>query len=402
MAEYYSGTKPTYIYTYQLIRISDGKIMSSSSTEKTALQRPNYHYDKRVSFSSPRDSRGKLILQNNPHQWIQFNAWCKYGRLVYEKRINTTYPYKYHYDTVREIPTEWISYSHEGGPWVPDSSPASTTAYNRFFNNVGGISLNLALAYAERQQTIDLITKNISKLNRCLKALRKKNYRGALDALGVRGNIDAVGKSLADLWLELQYGWKPLISDIHAAMEYTLPKQVTFEYHEKGKYRSTYEFTSIGGYPGVMKIDDRVVLNGKCTVVDPTVVTLNQLGLLNPALLAWEKLPFSFIADWAFPIGTWLEQQTALLGLQISSPAVTKTRKASWLVKDISFASRHVGDPLYEEILDDWWKYGGVLRSKRRDIGIVPIPHLPRFKNPLTPTHAANAIALLISNVKAR
>jgi hypothetical protein len=34
---------------------------------------------------------------------------------------------------------------------------------------------------------------------------------------------------------------------------------------------------------------------------------IRQMGVLDPLSVAWEVLPFSFVADWFIPIGTYLE-----------------------------------------------------------------------------------------------
>jgi len=37
--------------------------------------------------------------------------------------------------------------------------------------------------------------------------------------------------------------------------------------------------------------------------------------LTNPALVAWELVPFSFVADWFVPIGSWLTAIAPLIGI---------------------------------------------------------------------------------------
>jgi len=48
-----------------------------------------------------------------------------------------------------------------------------------------------------------------------------------------------------------------------------------------------------------------------------TLMRLEQFGLANPAALAWELIPFSFVADWFVGVGDYLNAQTALLGLTV-------------------------------------------------------------------------------------
>lgn len=52
-------------------------------------------------------------------------------------------------------------------------------------------------------------------------------------------------------------------------------------------------------------------------VRNKTLMRLEQFGLANPTAVAWELVPFSFVADWFVGIGDYLAAQTALLGLEV-------------------------------------------------------------------------------------
>jgi hypothetical protein len=47
-------------------------------------------------------------------------------------------------------------------------------------------------------------------------------------------------------------------------------------------------------------------------------------GISNPALVAWELVPFSFVADWFVPVGDWLKQLDALLGLTVEGTCTSE------------------------------------------------------------------------------
>lgn len=59
-------------------------------------------------------------------------------------------------------------------------------------------------------------------------------------------------------------------------------------------------------------------------VENRTLASLNSLGLVNPLSLAWELLPMSFVVDWFIPIGGFLRQLTAPLGLEFTYGYETK------------------------------------------------------------------------------
>lgn len=42
---------------------------------------------------------------------------------------------------------------------------------------------------------------------------------------------------------------------------------------------------------------------------------LSRIGLTNPAVLAWDVIPWSFVVNWVIPIGDWLESIDSTVGL---------------------------------------------------------------------------------------
>jgi hypothetical protein len=52
-------------------------------------------------------------------------------------------------------------------------------------------------------------------------------------------------------------------------------------------------------------------------VVNPNLHTIQQMGLTNPLVVAWELIPFSFVADWFIQVGDYLTALTALQGLTV-------------------------------------------------------------------------------------
>lgn len=53
--------------------------------------------------------------------------------------------------------------------------------------------------------------------------------------------------------------------------------------------------------------------------------TLQQLGVTNPLLLAWELVPYSFIADWFIPVGDYLQSLDRFLGKEFVKGCISKT-----------------------------------------------------------------------------
>lgn len=138
-------------------------------------------------------------------------------------------------------------------------------------------------------------------------------------------------KWVASAWLELQFGWKPLLQDVYNLMEVTTDRMngeyfPTLTLRGKGPTltlrKDSYTEYDINTGSGM---DDTV---RNCTVradasitalfrVDSSLTIANALGLDNPAAIAWELVPFSFVIDWFLPIGRYLSNLSALNGLTL-------------------------------------------------------------------------------------
>lgn len=186
---------------------------------------------------------------------------------------------------------------------------------------------------AELSQTGKMILNRGSQIASIATALRRGNWKKLGEM--IRGDIPnsvsrlPPSKRLANGWLELEFGWKPLVDDVYAAMEVYRSSVVkgqavkTSRQHSvKGGFNdypwSNYENIRDTTYPWARRIvDNGANASAKvyAEVSNPSLRTLNQLGLVNPALIGWQLLPFSFIVDWFLPISNILAYMTATAGL---------------------------------------------------------------------------------------
>lgn len=131
-------------------------------------------------------------------------------------------------------------------------------------------------------------------------------------------------KNFASLWLELHFGWEPLVRDIYASYE-VLSQEPDFSWLKKGAGRVPYnrngrEYRTSKSY---WEYEDTGTAEawvfGLIQVTDPNLYKTQRLGLTNPVLWAWELIPFSFVVDWFFTVGTWLAQWDEFLGIELKS-----------------------------------------------------------------------------------
>lgn len=302
---------------------------------------------------------------------------------------------------------------------VPDISftRARNRAISRLADKANAGVNNLAESVATVRQLDRMISNNFRKITRAYRAVRRLDFAAAADALWTpqlarrpyREPPSKV-KSLADNWLELQYGWKPLLKDIEFVVDTVARLKIVDTYITSARASATEKQRTVmqlteddpinGGtfIAGSGFIDQSVTskFGVRFSVSDQQRALMAQSGFLNPVSLAWELLPFSFVVDWALPLGPYLESFTQWEGLQF---------RDGW---EVSFRRKvNAYSAEYERIYKDssqtikWGRSGNFYSERieltRGPISVFPSPKFPSFKNPFTVTHSLNALALLKS-----
>lgn len=261
--------------------------------------------------------------------------------------------------------------------------------------------VNLGVAFAERNATARMLGDTATNLAKAYRALRRGETRKAMDALGISSRKrQPRGNNAPSKWLELQYGWKPLLSDVYGAAD-ALAKRDAYDWMVTGK-GSYSEVIEVNKLVGSGHSRARCIVEGKmgCFVridavpQNEVLQSFVSLGLTNPALIAWELVPFSFVVDWALPIGNWLDSLDAMLGYGPTWCSISTLTKAKWSFEGVdhrnfgaysaSYTNRFTGRK--EEV-----------HLRRTTSQSVPLPTLPRFKDPRSLGHMANGLSLLAS-----
>lgn len=277
-----------------------------------------------------------------------------------------------------------------------------------------GIDANLAQDFAQLGQTVRLIGDNAHKIVKAARQTRKLNFSGAVDTLfaGRHRRFNGAGpsstKSLASNWLELQYGWKPLLNDIYGSMKSLANLQVgserfvqrvtqsaTSEYSRRETYGSwDIQNTNAVG-TRIIRTSTRCKFVLRFRISSPLKTFLAQTGFTNPVNLAWEILPFSFVADWFLPIGPYLETLSSWDGLEFLDGVqtqFTKERVASAISGQTDRQADHIVKQTTSDYAHEW------IKLDRVKLTSFPSQTFPSFKNGLASVdHALNAVALIKS-----
>lgn len=267
--------------------------------------------------------------------------------------------------------------------------------------------VNLAQAWAERRMTADLLADTAKRIGQSVQALRKGNWRKAGRYLKQNW------KKSPGSWLEYQYGWLPLLSDVYGSVEALKQadrSQWIMTVKSVFKAQSTEEqvFRNDGNNPlHPFDYDSWRTLKrtrGAFIRLDyiPSVTFFNaltQAGVTNPGVLFWETLPYSFVADWAYRVGDWLSIQDATIGWDFKSGSLTTRAE---LTSKVKLMRPKNPDPY------GWRTFptpSGTLFHRKKILtrtvyGVSPKPLAPVYKNPMSMGHVANALALLTQALK--
>lgn len=278
---------------------------------------------------------------------------------------------------------------------------------------------NAPVFLGEARETVEMVVKTARTLQEVMVGLRRGRIDYALKHLGLTSSNRRVtrdwnrrvlrdytavypkdpSKAAANAWLQLQYGWKPLLSDVKSAAE-VLASHMSDNRFKLGRVSVSQKASDFGtravpysGVPagsGTLSFFEEYTDSVRYVVYyrpDEVFDSLGQVGLLNPALVAWELLPLSFVADWFLPIGNYLSgldvgmRYNFVKGLQSRKQEVTGVLRG------------HTGN----------WKWDGSPASYTRTyvraqpMGSIPTPRASQlwFNPSLGASRIASGLALL-------
>lgn len=269
-------------------------------------------------------------------------------------------------------------------------------------------SVNLGVAYAERKRTAQLVGDTAMQLAKAVRQVNRGDFYGAARTLGLTNPKGYATKAQranrpASRWLEYQYGWKPLLSDVYGSCD-ALARRDKFDWivTSKGSTKENIRRSLITGNPtsAPYGYGTATGMRGCFVRIDAVpqndlLISLTSLGVTNPLVVAWELVPYSFLIDWFLPVGAFLDSLDALLGYGPCWASVSRLEKVAWHHQLLSSNEQKAG---YREVNDRDGEaskeYVDLLRTAT--VG-VPFATFPRFKDPLSLGHMANGLSLLAS-----
>lgn len=271
----------------------------------------------------------------------------------------------------------------------------------RLRNKIIGSDFNLGVFIAEGSEAMRMIFDAASRIDRSLRFLKKGRPLDAAKQL-VHGPVHAAGvpsgkKSLASQWLQLQYGWLPLVHDLETGAQMlahmcSQPFQRTVKVRYKDK-----DLKQATAFPYKWRKFD--AMQQFQLIADIREVDVIQLiGLTDVASIVWERLPYSFVADWAIPIGNFLQARGLAQALK-ATYVKTVTRRV--------VATNFGLDPSYQQPVQDRTNVSALGQAYYQSVTVdrvvstnlaIPLPQVKPLGDILNWKRAANAVALLVNN----
>lgn len=298
-------------------------------------------------------------------------------------------------------------------------------AISRLIEQVKLAKADAYTSLAEFNKTAAHVAHTATRLHKAISSLRKGHFGDFAKAIGVSyttrdvryfknryyrfktsktSNKSRFDDFMADTWLEYQYGWRPLLMDVHnmaeAAADATVErsKKVRAVRARAHTERSQNQDVVSNQFRKICHSTSRRWIEYGIYYSLPSNISFAQaFGLTNPMLVAWEVVPFSFVADWFLPIGDAISALSAYHGLQFRDGYVSRRDTYDDLNLLVPGPPYTAGSVTYTCQSSNLEQTQRELMITRQQILDWPNYGWPRVKDPLSWSHATSAVALLQS-----
>lgn len=232
----------------------------------------------------------------------------------------------------------------------------TTGARNRAVSGIKeGRGAALALTLLDWRSSLNLITGALKAL--ASKADRKRLY---------------YKKKSSALYLEGVFGWLPMMQDIHDAFGTLSGAHRTSPTRARNSIVFSQKISN-ANHRLTVQTELGAMVGAQGRMHNPNLALLSDLGLINPAAVLWDKVPYSFVVNWFIPVGSYLNSLTDLVGYTTERAFVTT------FVRKTAVGTIRVTNPDTGKL--DWRDRSVQTLYVTRTLGF-PAPALPSFQLP--------------------
>lgn len=246
---------------------------------------------------------------------------------------------------------------------------AYNAAYARFENKIrDGTSAEMGMNLGESRESLKMIVTRMRSIVDIAKAIKRGRLGDLYDALAVPakpGKKLRPAKDVANAMLEYRFGWQPMIQDIYNALDVLQGPIPNGVFSKSARADVGFEGT-FGTWPTSLNANLIVRLGANVTITNPNLWLMNQLGLVNPAQVAWELLPGSFLVGWFSNVSQILGAYTAFAGIHLTE---------CYISRRIDFSGHNWSNGWYGDMSYDAKGF----RFQRDAVATFPIPDFTLF-----------------------
>lgn len=265
-----------------------------------------------------------------------------------------------------------------GLPTVPSGAPPTTGWELRARSDVLSTSVNLAQSVFEYRQTASLFSDAAKMVDNIWQEYRRlKKFRRKVTV-----------KNVAEAKLTASFGVVPLLGDLGASLE-VLNRNLDGQVHLRrisglATGKSVMKDAQIGG--GASRANGTWNRSQAWSIYVAYDASPYRIIMGNPASLAWELIPWSWLIDGLVDVGSYLASLDALQGVRWMEGSVTTKDR-------ISVSHDYKGSSLFTLVQN-----GRMIeeRYSRSVVNTIPVPPRPRWVASSTYSKVVNATAALI------
>lgn len=271
-----------------------------------------------------------------------------------------------------------------------------------------------ALTLLDSKGSVSMIANRLVQLGKIALAVKRMDLTGAMKYFGhtgakftTRRGVTKLNKPIpgvpmsnkwakkgikdaSSAWLEFTFGWSPLVQDVKQQMKVLERDYIVNETIRRSSTGHSTNNSRVYMFEEVYtSTDTRIGFKAQIQVKNPNADLMNRLGFSDPLQVAWDFIPFSFVADWALNVNGWLKNMNTFANVDVKNPCLT-TKSMSRIRASYR----------------DWWVPGAPYRTLdgeylifRREITLPQNPPLSAYWHVPEPSLwlATTASALLAS-----
>lgn len=236
-----------------------------------------------------------------------------------------------------------------------ETSSCDNKAIAKFYSQLSQGRAGLGITLAQFGQTRGMVLDRFRKIDRMFANVERRRRSGRRKPITV--------KTAASDVLEYEFGWVPLVSEIYALSAHAFALAIP---PIKVTGRSSERFSETlfqGGSPSYQDIVEgrrSCCVDAFVSIENPNLWLADRLGVINPAVVAWDAVPWSFVVNFFSNTNAYMSQFTNLIGLRIRNISTTRSCRTMRYTKLTN--TRSLG----------WYDANMLRKYKRRTVGTIP------------------------------